>query len=113
MDGVHRIVAADIDKVTDLPLQQRLHNLSQLLLIGVVQFHPAGAQRRRRRVAEQLQPFRRCQLLGQVDVIAVDHSLDSIARAIDSANLAAGHAAFNHARYGGVDSCGRAARLCD
>lgn len=52
---------------------------------------------------EQIQLFRRCQNIGQIDIMSADDALDSVDRSIDAVYLAAGHAAFHNTRYGRVD----------
>ena len=110
---VHRVVSADVNKVSDLTLDQRIDDFFQLRFIRVVELETAGAQCCRWCVAEQIQLFRRCQNIGQIDIMSADDALDSVDRSIDAVYLAAGHAAFHNTRYGRVDRCRRSARLCN
>ena len=110
---VHRVVSADVNKVSDLTLDQRIDDFFQLRFIRVVELETAGAQCCRRCVAEQIQLFRRCQNIGQIDIMSADDALDSVDRSIDAVYLAAGHAAFHNTRYGRVDRCRRSTRLCN
>ena len=106
---VHRVVSADVNKVSDFTLDQRIDDFFQLRFIRVVKLETAGAQCCRRCVAEQIQLFRRCQNIGQIDIMSADNALDSVDRSIDAVYLAAGHAAFHNTRYGRVDRCRRSA----
>ena len=113
VDGVHRVVAADVDKVGDVARQQRIDDRFELGIFCIVELEPAGAQRSCRSVAEQVELFRRSQRLRKVDKVSGQNALDAVSRAVDAVHLRTGQAALHHAGDGGVDGSGRSTRLGD
>ena len=115
-DGIHRVVAADVEEIADVQLFQNLEQLDVdgLALGGVPvrQLVAAAAQIAGRRALEQLDIQRGFQLFVQHTGAALQQARHAVQHAVDLARAAA-LAAFIHTRQAGVDDRSGTAGLTD
>ena len=113
MHGVHRIIPTDINEITDIIFTENPQNLiifkGTFLPIG--QLHAAGAKRRGRCLAEQLQGFWVCQCLCQVNQLIRQDTHNTVFRTINFTNILIGHCFFHNACQGRIDGSRRPAGL--
>ena len=113
MHGVHRIIPTDINEITDIIFTENPQNLiifkGTFLPIG--QLHAAGAKRRGRCLAKQLQGFGVCQCLCQVNQLIRQDTHNTVFRTINFTNILIGHCFFHNACQGRIDGSRRPAGL--
>ena len=112
LDGVHRIVPADVDECLNLQL---VHDFEQLLidfriLMDLRQLIAAGAQESRRRPLQELDVDIGMNLCGQVHILLVQEALNAVEHSVYlvEASLLGG---LVDPRQAGIDHSGRAAGL--
>ena len=113
-DGIHAVVAADIEEVADIIAAQHVENflIDGLHLVAFRQFVAAASQIRSGGVAQQGELPRRAEHVRQVDHVVLEQPLNAVAHAVNMlyAVLAAG---AENARKAGIDDTGGAAALAD
>ena len=111
-DGVHGIVAADVEEVADVQLFEDGEELLVHGLVGVPvgQLVAAAAQEAGRRALEQLDVQVVGQHGGKVHHTLLQQTGDAVAHAVDDVGTAA-LAAFKDARKARIDDGSRTARL--
>ena len=112
LDGVHRVVAADVDEALDVELVENVEDLDVdvLILVDGGQLVAAGAQEGGRGALEDLDVQLVLDIVGQIDVLLIEQALDAVAHAVDLVEAAI-HGRLEHARQAGVDDSRRAAGL--
>ena len=113
-DGIHAVVAANIEEIADIQL---FENGKQLFIDlrmfqTVRQFVAAAAQIGGRRALEQFNFKRRAKRRGQIGDALIHQSLHAVEHAVNAVR-AAHDACLKHARKAGVDDGCRAAALAD
>ena len=113
-DGVHGIVAADVDEHFDVQLIQQFENalIDRLVLMDFGQLVAAGAQEGGRGAFEQFQVQFILDMLGQVHILLIHEALDAVAHTVNLV-VAAFFGCLEHAREAGVDDGRGAAGLTD
>lgn len=107
-DGVGRIVAADVEKVTDV---MRLHHLEHPGAILLVRLVAGGKQSGRRRAGDLLQIVGR--LAGEIDEVLVDNAAHAVDRTVNGRHLAEFTGLEGHADDALVDHGSGATTLGD
>ena len=114
-DGIHRIVAADVDEDLDAVGIERGEDL--LVDVGILlkggQLVAAGAEHGRGRLAQELHVLIGADDGLQIDELVPDHPLDAVDRAEDRVDLLGEQSLLEDPDEARVDGAGGAAGLCD
>ena len=104
---IHGIVAADINKITDVMLMEYLNDLSVLAVVlsDIVQLETAGTESRCRRHAQLVQLFLRIYELTEIDEFLLKDALNPIARSDDLIDLLV-HSGFSDCTCQRSVNCG-------
>ena len=111
-DGVHRVIAADVEHRADVILGKQLKQLHKRLFVHrrVGQLVAAAAQKAGRRALEELNVHLIAQHRVKVDELALQHALNAVLHTVDM-GCTAGLGRLIDARQTGVDNRSRPARL--
>ena len=114
VDGVHAVVAADVEEPLDIQLLQNGEQLfkHRLVLLRRGQLVAAGAQEGGRRAFEQFDVNVGAQALREVADLFIQQALDAVQHAVHVLRAAV-LAGLEHARQAGIDDGGGAAALAD
>ena len=86
MGGVHRVVAADVEKIADIVRSKHFDHALEVFGLGRLELVAAGADRAGRgRASQQRDFFRR--LGRQVQQLFLEHPFDAMPGAVDRADL--------------------------
>src|SRR5262249_8759914 len=110
---VHRIVAADVEKITDVVSAEDIEDALVLIAVGgqIAELVAAGADGGRPRLAESLHGLGRVR--AQVEEVFLDDAEDAVIRPIEFADARLPQGFLNDAASAGIDDRRRPTRLSD
>ena len=114
VDGVHAVVAADVEEVLDVVLLQQVEDFAEggVILLGLGQAVAAGAQEGAGRALEDLKVQVGADHRAHVHHALLQEALDAVAHAVDMIRAPADRILKNTGQAGVDDGC-RAAALAD